>query len=84
MLRNCYGRTGTTVLWTAISPAIRAGPICREFIALLERLDGHYPPDAVVRIVLDNHSAHVSRETMAWLATRPGRFEYVHTPKHGS
>ena len=56
----------------------------REFIALLERLDEHYPPDAVVRIVLDNHSAHVSRETMAWLATRPGRFEYVHTPKHGS
>lgn len=21
---------------------------------------------------------------MAFLATRPGRFEYVHTPKHGS
>ncbi len=21
---------------------------------------------------------------MAWLATHPGRFEYVHTPKHGS
>ena len=21
---------------------------------------------------------------MAYLATRPGRFEYVHTPKHGS
>ena len=56
----------------------------REFIALLERLHAHYPQDAVVRIVLDNHSAHVSRETMAYLATRPGRFEYVHTPKHGS
>jgi len=21
---------------------------------------------------------------MEWLATRPGRFEYVHTPRHGS
>lgn len=21
---------------------------------------------------------------MAWLANHPGRFEYVHTPKHGS
>lgn len=31
-----------------------------------------------------NHSAHISKETMAYLATRPGRFEYVHTPKHGS
>ena len=55
----------------------------REFIALLERLHRHYPPDAVIRVVLDNHSAHISRETMAYLATRPGRFEYVHTPKHG-
>jgi transposase len=55
-----------------------------EFIALLRRLDEHYPSDAVIRIVLDNHSSHISRETMAYLATRPGRFEYVHTPKHGS
>ena len=35
-------------------------------------------------MVLDNHSAHISEETMAYLATRPGPFEYVHTPKHGS
>ena len=55
-----------------------------EFIGLLRRLDGYYPPDAVIRVVLDNHSAHISRETMAYLATRPGRFEYVHTPTHGS
>jgi transposase len=55
-----------------------------EFIALLKRLDEHYPQDAIIRIVLDNHSAHISKETVAYLATRPGRFEYVHTPKHGS
>lgn len=55
-----------------------------EFIALLKRLDQHYPSEAVIRVVLDNHSAHISKETMAYLATRPGRFEYVHTPKHGS
>ena len=35
-------------------------------------------------MVLDNHSAHISQETVAYLGTRPGRFEYVHTPKHGS
>src|SRR5665213_788986 len=34
--------------------------------------------------VLDNHSAHISKETMTYLGTRPGRFIYVHTPKHGS
>lgn len=56
----------------------------REFIALLQRLHDHYPAQAKIRVVLDNHSAHISKETMAWLAEHPGRFEYVHTPKHGS
>ncbi len=55
-----------------------------EFIALLKRFDEYYPPEAVIRVVLDNHSAHISKETLAYLASRPGRFEYVHTPKHGS
>ena len=55
-----------------------------EFIALLKRFDDYYPPEAIIRVVLDNHSAHISKETQAYLATRPGRFEYVHTPKHGS
>ncbi|CAG0939219.1 hypothetical protein GALLN_00508 [Gallionellaceae bacterium] len=49
-----------------------------------EMLDEHYPPEAIIRVVLDNHSAPISKETMAYLATRPRRFEYVHTPKHGS
>ncbi len=55
-----------------------------EFIGLLKKLDEYYPKDATIRVVLDNHSAHISKETMAYLGTRPGRFEYVHTPKHGS
>lgn len=55
-----------------------------EFIRLLKQLDAHYPEDAIIRVVLDNHSAHISKETMAYLSSRPGRFEYVHTPKHGS
>jgi len=55
-----------------------------EFIALLKQLDEHYPKEAIIRVVLDNHSAHISKETVAYLGTRPGRFEYVHTPKHGS
>ena len=55
-----------------------------EFIGLLKQLDEHYPPEAIIRVVLDNHWAHISKETMTYLGTRPGRFEYVHTPKHGS
>jgi len=56
----------------------------REFITLLQRLDERYPPEARIRVVLDNHAAHISRETLAYLATRPNRFECVHTPQHGS
>jgi transposase len=56
----------------------------REFIALLKDLDAYYPPQAQIRLILDNHSAHISKETRAYLATRPNRFSYVHTPTHGS
>lgn len=56
----------------------------REFIQLLKELDARYPAPAVIRLILDNHSAHISKETRAFLATRPNRFRYVHTPKHGS
>ena len=56
----------------------------REFIALLKDLDAHYPAECTIRLILDNHSAHVSKETRAFLATRPNRFKYVLTPTHGS
>lgn len=55
-----------------------------EFIALLKDLDAHYPPDSTIRVVLDNHSCHISKETRAYLKTRPNRFKYVLTPTHGS
>jgi len=55
-----------------------------EFIALIKDLDSHYPPECTIRLILDNHSAHISKETQAYLATRPNRFRYVLTPTHGS
>jgi transposase len=55
-----------------------------EFIKLLKDLDAYYPPESTIRLVLDNHSAHLSKETRAYLATRPNRFKYVLTPTHGS
>jgi len=56
----------------------------REFISLLNELDDYYPQHYQIRIILDNHSAHISKETRAYLATKPNRFIYVHTPVHGS
>jgi len=55
-----------------------------EFIEFLQLADGHYPAGARIRIVLDNHSAHISKETRSFLSTRPNRFEFTFTPKHGS
>jgi transposase len=55
-----------------------------DFIALLTKLDQGYPPQARIRLLLDNHSAHISKETQAWLSLHPQRFEFVFTPKHGS
>jgi len=56
----------------------------KEFIELLRELDTYYPSEYTIRIILDNHSAHISKETMRYLSSRPNRFVYVHTPKHGS
>jgi transposase len=56
----------------------------REFIDLLKDLDARYPADCTIRLVLDNHSAHISKEMRAFLARLPNRFQYVLTPKHGS
>lgn len=57
----------------------------REFVAFLAKLDAAYPPATGIKIILDNHSAHVSKETRRWLAARrEGRFTFVFTPKHGS
>lgn len=56
----------------------------REFIGFLKQLDDYYPKASKIRIVLDNHSAHISQETRSYLATVPNRFEFVFTPKHGS
>jgi transposase len=55
-----------------------------DFIAFLQKLDESYPAEIQLRILLDNHSAHISKETQRYLASRPQRFHFVFTPKHGS
>jgi len=56
----------------------------REFIKFLKMLDTSYPKDITIKIILDNHSAHISKETRRYLANVPHRFEFVFTPTHGS
>jgi len=57
----------------------------REFIEFLKLIDAAYPTHTAIKLILDNHSAHISKETKAWLADQPaGRFEFTFTPKHGS
>jgi transposase len=56
----------------------------RDFIEFLNKLDNAYPATQTLRLILDNHSAHISRETQRYLATRPQRFQFVFIPKHGS
>lgn len=56
----------------------------REFVQFLKDINEHYSDMDRVRILLDNHSAHISKETRSFLATVPNRFDFVFTPKHGS
>jgi transposase len=56
-----------------------------EFIEFLKLLDAAYPARTAIKLILDNHSAHISKETRAWVAEQPAhRFEFTFTPTHGS
>jgi transposase len=76
---------GIDLLTGRVHALVRDRHRSREFIEFLKLLDAAYPASTVIKLILDNHSAHISRETKTWLATRPaGRFEFTFTPKHGS
>ncbi len=87
-----YKRHGTVTLLAGID--LLSGKIhaliedrhrSREFVGFLKLLDDAYPPHTAIKVILDNHSAHISKETHCWLdQQRRGRFEFVFTPKHGS
>lgn len=55
-----------------------------EFIEHLKSLDAYYPQEMKIKMILDNHSAHVSKQTQEYLKTVPNRFEFIFTPTHGS
>ena len=76
---------GIDLLTGKVHALVRDRHRSREFIEFLKLLDAAYPARTAIKLILDNHSAHISKETRAWLDTRPaGRFEFTFTPKHGS
>lgn len=87
-----YKRLGTLSLLAGIDlltgeaiPLISETHKSSDFIEFLKILDKKYPAQDTIRIILDNHSAHTSKETCRFLDTMPkGRFKFVFTPKHGS
>lgn len=86
-----YRRHGTLSLLAGIDlhdgrviGLVRERHRSKEFIEFLEVLHHSYPLACKLRLILDNHSAHLSKETLRWLKAYPNRFEFIFTPKHGS
>lgn len=86
-----YKRLGTVSLLAGIDlqtgeaiPLVREKHSSKEYIEFLQLLDSKYPKEDKIRLVLDNLKVHSSEETRKYLATVPGRFEFVFTPTHGS
>src|SRR6266571_5340094 len=76
---------GIDLLTGKVHALVRDRHRSREFIEFLKLVDAAYPTHTAIKLILDNHSAHISKETKAWLAEQPaGRFEFTFTPKHGS
>ena len=86
-----YVRHGTLSLLAGIDlltgeaiPLVSETHKSSDFIEFLEILDAKYPENEKIRLILDNHSAHISKETRNYLDKNPDRFEFIFTPKHGS
>jgi transposase len=86
-----YKRLGTLSLLAGIDlqtgeaiPLVSDTHNSKDYIEFLKILDNKYPKGDKIRLVLDNLKVHTSEETRRYLASVPGRFEFVFTPKHGS
>ena len=86
-----YRRLGTLSLLASIdlltgeaTPLVSETHKSSDYVEFLKILDGKYPKGDLIRIVLDNVPARTSAETRHYLATVPGRFEFVSAPRHGS
>ena len=86
-----YKRHGTVSLLSSIdllTGKILANVFDRhrssEFIEFLKYVHNDYPKDIKIKMILDNNSCHISKETRKFLETIPNRFEFIFTPTHAS
>jgi transposase len=86
-----YVRHGTVSLLAGLDlmtgevvPLVSETHKSSDFIEFLKIVDEKYADVERIRLVLDNFKAHTSKEVMKYLETRPNRFVFVFTPKHGS
>jgi transposase len=80
-----YKRHGTLTLIAGIDlltghvhALVRERHRSREFIEFLKLLNAAYPADTAIELILDNHSAHVSRETNELACRAADRAFYLH------
>ena len=86
-----YKRYGALSLLAGDRSAHREGPCPGQkpspqsgIIEFLKLLDAAYPARTAMKLILDNHSAHISRETRTWLPLDRPALQFTFTPKHGS
>ena len=86
-----YRRYGTVSLLAGIdllngqvTGLVRETHTSEDFIDFLKEIDKKYDQGLKIHIILDNHSVHTSKKVMAFLAKKPGRFNFTFTPKHAS
>jgi transposase len=85
-----YKRNGTTTLFAALE--LLEGKVIgqcfqrhrhQEFLRFLRRLDGEFPPDLSLHLVIDNYGTHSHPAVKAWLQRHP-RFVVHFVPTSSS
>lgn len=85
-----YKRNGTTSLYAAFNiltgrviGKVAARTRSKEFLSFLRQIDRRHPKHLDLHIILDNHSAHKTKEVMTWLEKRP-HIHFHFTPTSSS
>jgi len=85
-----YKRNGTTTLFAALN--VLQGTVVgecmprhrhQEFLRFLRRLDGQFPPELDLHLVVDNYGTHKHAKVKHWLA-KHRRFKLHFTPTSSS
>lgn len=85
-----YKRHGTTSLYAAfnvftgrVMGKVAERTRAKEFLSFLKQIDRSHSKSKELHIILDNHSAHKTKEVMAWLESKP-YIQFHFTPTSAS